>query len=117
MARFGLLIATNGKWANTQIVSQNFLKEATSTSQNTNNSYGYLWWLNEKPNYRLPQIQAELNRELIPNAPTNMYSDLGKNDQKIHIVPSKKLVVSEWENLQKTPILHCLILIMIYVNN
>lgn len=30
---------------------------------------------------------------LIPTAPTDMYMALGKNDQKIYIVPSKKMVV------------------------
>ncbi|HPF98361.1 MAG TPA: serine hydrolase, partial [Mangrovimonas sp.] len=29
----------------------------------------------------------------IPNAPDDMYAALGKNDQKIYVVPSKKLVV------------------------
>ncbi|KGL63111.1 serine hydrolase domain-containing protein [Polaribacter sp. Hel1_85] len=93
MARFGLLIFANGKWENTQIVSESFLMEATNTSQNINNSYGYLWWLNGKPNYHLPQTQVQFNGELIPNAPADMYAALGKNDQKIYVVPSKKLVI------------------------
>lgn len=93
MARFGLMIYANGKWGNTQIVSEAFLNEATNTSQNINQSYGYLWWLNGKSSYHLPASQLEFNGELIPNAPNDMYAALGKNDQKIYIVPSKKLVV------------------------
>ncbi|MFI1772243.1 serine hydrolase domain-containing protein [Thalassobellus citreus] len=93
MARFGLLISANGKWEDTQIISEFFLNEATNTSQNINKSYGYLWWLNGKSSYHLPQSQLEFNSELIPNAPDDMYAALGKNDQKIYIVPSKKLVV------------------------
>ncbi|WP_406684248.1 beta-lactamase family protein [Seonamhaeicola sp. MEBiC1930] len=93
MARFGLMIYANGKWGNTQIVPEDFLKEATNTSQNINKSYGYLWWLNGKSSYHLPGSQLEFNGELIPNAPIDMYAALGKNDQKIYIVPSKKLVV------------------------
>ena len=93
MPRFGLLISANGKWENTQIVSENFLNEATNTSQNINNSYGYFWWLNVKSNYHLPQIQGQFNGELIPNAPADMFVALGKNDQKIYVVPSKKLVI------------------------
>ena len=30
---------------------------------------------------------------LIPNAPADTYSGLGKNDQKLYIVPSKGLVI------------------------
>jgi CubicO group peptidase (beta-lactamase class C family) len=93
MARFGLLIAANGKWEDTQIVSESFLKEATNTSQNINNAYGYFWWLNGKSNYHLPQTQVEFNGELIPNAPADLFAALGKNDQKIYVVPSKKLVI------------------------
>ena len=93
MARFGLLIYAKGKWENTQIVPETFLNDATNTSQDINKSYGYLWWLNGKSSYHLPQTQLEFPGELIPNAPIDMYAALGKNDQKIYVIPSKKLVV------------------------
>lgn len=93
MARFGLMKYAKGKWENTQIVSENYINDATNTSQNINESYGYLWWLNGKSSYHLPQTQLKFNGSLIPNAPADMFAALGKNDQKIYIVPSKKLVV------------------------
>ncbi|WP_420572429.1 serine hydrolase domain-containing protein [Kordia sp.] len=98
MARFGLLIAAQGMWEDTQIVSASFLNEATSTSQNINEAYGYLWWLNGKNTYRLPQTQLEFPGELVPNAPQDMYCALGKNDQKIYIVPSRDLVIIRMGN-------------------
>ena len=93
MARFGLMTYAKGKWENTQIVPEAFLNEATNTSQSINLAYGYLWWLNGKPTFHLPQTQFEFSGSLIPNAPNDMYAALGKNDQKIYVVPSKKLVV------------------------
>jgi CubicO group peptidase (beta-lactamase class C family) len=93
MARFGLMIYAHGKWESTKIVPEPFLQEATNTSQNINEAYGYLWWLNGKSSYHLPQTQLEFNGNLIPNAPDDMFAALGKNDQKIYVVPSKKLVV------------------------
>lgn len=93
MARFGLLIYAKGKWEDNQIIPESYLVQATNSSQNLNQAYGYLWWLNGKSSYRLPQLQFEFNGSLIPNAPNDMYAALGKNDQKIYIVPSKKLVV------------------------
>jgi CubicO group peptidase (beta-lactamase class C family) len=93
MARFGLLNYANGKWENDQIIPEAYLKDAVNTSQNLNQAYGYLWWLNGKSTYRLPQTQIQLNGNLIPNAPSDMYAALGKNDQKIYVVPSQKLVV------------------------
>jgi CubicO group peptidase (beta-lactamase class C family) len=93
MARFGLMIYAKGKWENAQIVPEIYLNEATNTSQDINKAYGYLWWLNGKSTYHLPGTQIQFNGSLIPNAPADMYAALGKNDQKIYVVPSKKLVI------------------------
>lgn len=93
MARFGLLIYANGRWDQEQIVPKSFLEEATSSSQNLNLSYGYLWWINGQDSYLLPQSQIQFSGSIIPNAPNDMYAALGKNDQKIYIVPSKELVI------------------------
>ena len=93
MARFGLLTLNNGNWNGTQIVNSAFLNQATSTSQNINLSYGYLWWLNGKSSYHLPQTQLQFNGSLIATAPNDMYCALGKDDQKIYVIPSKKMVV------------------------
>ena len=32
--------------------------ESANTSQNIHLSYGYLWWLNRKASFHLPQIQT-----------------------------------------------------------
>lgn len=93
MARFGLLQLNKGKWQNTQVLNENYFNQATTTSQNINAAYGYLWWLNGKSSYHLPQSQFQFSGSLIPNAPTDMFIALGKNDQKIYIIHSKKMVV------------------------
>jgi CubicO group peptidase (beta-lactamase class C family) len=93
MARFGLLMLNKGKWENTAILNESFFNEATNTSQKINLGYGYLWWLNGKESYHLPQSQLQFNGSLIPTAPNDMFMALGKNDQKIYVVPSKKMVV------------------------
>lgn len=93
MARFGLLMLNKGTWEDTEIVNENFWNQATNTSQNINLSYGYLWWLNGKTSYHLPQTQFQFNGSIIPSGPNDMYMALGKNDQKIYVVPSKRMVV------------------------
>jgi CubicO group peptidase (beta-lactamase class C family) len=45
-ARFGLLFLNNGKWKNQQLISSDWIKQAT-TSSTANESYGYMWWLNK----------------------------------------------------------------------
>lgn len=98
MARFGLLALNKGNWNGTQIINTNYFNEAVSTSQNINLAYGYLWWLNGKTTYHLPQTQLTFNGSLIPSAPSDMYCALGKDDQKIYVVPSKKMVVIRMGN-------------------
>ncbi|WP_282043103.1 serine hydrolase domain-containing protein [Winogradskyella flava] len=98
MARFGLLIYADGKWESEQLLPSDYLNDATNTSQNLNESYGYMWWLNGKSSYRLPQTQIQFNGSLVTNAPIDMYCALGRNDQKIYIIPSKKLVVIRMGN-------------------
>ncbi len=98
MARFGLLALNKGNWNGTQIINETFCNEATNTSQNINLSYGYLWWLNGKTSYHVPQSQIQINGNLIATAPADMYCALGKDDQKIYVVPSKKMVVIRMGN-------------------
>jgi len=93
MARFGLLMLNKGKWDNTQILNETYFNEATTTSQNINLGYGYLWWLNGKASYHLPQSQITFPGSVIPTAPNDMFMALGKNDQKIYVVPSKNMVI------------------------
>ena len=93
MARFGLLMLNKGKWKNNTILNEAFFNTATTTSQNINLGYGYLWWLNGKSSYHLPQTQLQFPGSIIPNGPNDMFMALGKNDQKIYVIPSKKMVV------------------------
>lgn len=93
MARFGLMILNKGKWHNNQIVNEAYVSQMTNTSQDINKAYGYLWWLNGKQTYRLPQSQLQFNGSIIPTGPTYMFMALGKNDQKIYVIPSKNMVI------------------------
>lgn len=94
MARFGLLMLNKGKWDQTPVLNDsNYFNAQVATSQNLNLSYGYLTWLNGKASYMLPSVQLVFPSMLTPNAPADMYAALGKNDQKVYVVPSQNLVV------------------------
>jgi len=93
MARFGLLALHQGKWDTQTIINASYFHDATNTSQSINDAYGYLWWLNGKSTYHLPQSQFEFQGSIIPTGPTDMYMALGKNDQKIYVIPSRKMVI------------------------
>lgn len=94
MARFGLLVLGRGSWGDTEILADGeFLGDMLSPSQSLNASYGYLWWLNGKSSYMLPASQVVFPGELMPAAPSDLLAGLGKNDQKLYVVPSLELVV------------------------
>ncbi len=93
-ARFGLLALANGVWNGDKVLRDTaFWRASINTSQTLNKSYGYLWWLNGKGEYMLPQVRLVYPTDLVPSAPNDMYAALGKNDQKIYVVPSQNLVV------------------------
>ena len=94
MARFGLLNLNNGIWEGETILGdENYKNQMKNTSQDLNQAYGYLWWLNGKQSYMGPGSQIVFDGTLIPNAPEDTYAGLGKNDQKLYLVPSQGLVV------------------------
>lgn len=94
MARFGLLILNNGNWNGTPVMTDaDYFADMINTSQELNKGYGYLWWLNGKENYMLPSVQITIPGSIMPNAPDDMVSGLGKDGQFVNVVPSQNLVL------------------------
>ncbi|MFA9290520.1 MAG: serine hydrolase domain-containing protein [Solirubrobacteraceae bacterium] len=93
MARFGLLALNKGKWSNETIINENFFNSSISTSQTINPSYGYFWWLNGKTSYMIPKEQTIYSGVLIPKAPADMFTAMGAAEQRIYVIPSKKMVI------------------------
>ena len=93
-ARFGLLILAKGKWDGTTLLADtDYFNAMVNSSQNLNLSYGYLWWLNGKASSMVPTTQVVFPGAMVPAAPVDMISALGKDDKKIYVVPSLDLVV------------------------
>jgi CubicO group peptidase (beta-lactamase class C family) len=98
-ARFGLLISNHAVWNGDTIMHDTaYYDQMINSSQSINLSYGYLWWLNGKASYHLPQTQIQFPGMLVPDAPADMYAALGKNNQILNIVPSLGLVMIRMGN-------------------
>ena len=101
MARFGLLLLNRGKWNGSSILTDTvYFNRMTNSSQNINNSYGYLTWLNGKQSFMLPQSQLIFPGSVAPDAPDDTYMALGKNGQVLNVVPSTKMV---WMRMGNPP--------------
>jgi CubicO group peptidase (beta-lactamase class C family) len=100
MARFGLLIQNRGKWNNQTVLGDTaYFNQMTTSSQNLNLAYGYLWWLNGTASYMLPNIQTPIPGNAMPDAPSDVIAALGKNGQILNVSPSTGLVVVRMGNL------------------
>ncbi|HCE58733.1 MAG TPA: serine hydrolase [Prolixibacteraceae bacterium] len=105
MARFGLLVQNSGVWnKDTLLKDRDYFNAMINTSNEINQSYGYLWWLNGKPNYMLPGVQFVFNGSWAPDAPADMFAAMGKNGQMLCIVPSQGLVVVRMGNPGDSPL-------------
>lgn len=94
LARFGLLTLAGGRWDRRPVVDRRHVAAATSTSQPLNLSYGLLWWLNGRASHLVPGSDPQVvEGPLVPNAPADLVAALGKDDQKVYVVPSLDLVV------------------------
>lgn len=101
MARFGLLILGKGNWAGNSIMTDtSYFNQMINTSQELNQSYGYLWWLNGKSSFMVPSIQRVFSGSLCPNAPPDMIAAMGKDGQFINVIPSKNMV---WIRMGEAP--------------
>ncbi|MFM7106858.1 MAG: hypothetical protein ACKOW8_15205, partial [Flavobacteriales bacterium] len=70
MARFGLLLLANGIWNGNDLLQDSaYFYHMTHASQDINQAYGYLTWLNNTENFMLPEYQfvyPATSRPLLP---------------------------------------------------
>jgi CubicO group peptidase (beta-lactamase class C family) len=78
-ARFGYLFLRQGKWKSKQIISEKWIRAATTPTYIAQD-YGYLWWLNTA-------------RKQWPSLPVTSYAALGYGSNTIWISPEHDLVV------------------------
>jgi CubicO group peptidase (beta-lactamase class C family) len=79
-ARFGYLFLRNGRWSDKQLISEKWVKEATTKRGSVGPDYGYLWWLNTEG-------------KAWPDAPTTSYAALGAGQNTVWIDPEHDLVI------------------------
>lgn len=91
MAKFGLLLQSQGHWIGNQIIPVEYFDEMISPSQSINDAYGYLTWLNTSGAFMVPGSQLQIPGRIAPSAPSDMFAGLGKNGQVLCAAPSKNL--------------------------
>lgn len=96
-ARFGHLFLHHGRWDGRQVVSEEWVAQATQPSQDLHGGYGFLWWLNRQRRLD-PAIAADIGADpdatqTVPGAPETMYWSHGAFGQIIQVDPDSDTVV------------------------
>jgi CubicO group peptidase (beta-lactamase class C family) len=103
MARFGLLAQNDFIWNNDTLLKDTMYRhQMVNTSQNLNQSYGYLWWLNGKSSFMVPTIPFTFPGSICPHAPNDMFSGIGKNGQIVSVSKSNGIVFVRMGNNPNT---------------
>lgn len=79
-ARLGYLLLRGGAWRGEEVVPKWWVGLATRSSQNSNGSYGYSFWVNT-------------DGKLWPRAPRDAFAFMGYATNRCYVVPSLDLVV------------------------
>jgi CubicO group peptidase (beta-lactamase class C family) len=100
LARFGHLMLNHGAWAGEQVVSPDYVEQATGrSSTDLNAAYGLLWWLNHEGAIASPRLAttgvedaAVAEGRLAPGAPDDVFWALGFRNQVVAVIPSEGIV-------------------------
>jgi CubicO group peptidase (beta-lactamase class C family) len=99
LARVGLLMLRDGRWRREQLVSSDYVAEATRPSSDLNAAYGLLWWLNREGRVvevlrqaGYPQDKPPYEGRLAPHVPADAFWAFGYGDEFLAVVPSEDLV-------------------------
>lgn len=99
LARIGHLMLNQGRWDGRQIVSTDYVGQATSPSSQLNAAYGLLWWVNAEG--RIVEVlrqagfasdKAPYEGRLAPNVPDDAFWAVGYGNQYVAVVPSEGVV-------------------------
>ena len=92
-ARFGYLYLHDGCWDGEELVSEGFIDDARSPSQQLNRGYGYLWWLSgQEPTLDSVDFKPKPGG-LHPFGPDDSYCAVGLGNQVIEVIPSHDMVM------------------------
>ena len=94
LARLGYLYLQGGRWNGETILSENFVRDATHTTNSISNNYGYLFWLNADREWFEPVTLAHhAEGKVYPSAPSDVFVASGFLGQLILVSPSEDLIL------------------------
>jgi CubicO group peptidase (beta-lactamase class C family) len=83
VARFGMLYLNQGHWNGQQVISQEWVRQSTSSHIDTGGGmeYGYLWWVH-------------------PGKDPSIFEAIGYGGQSLYVIPSLDMVIVVTGNVE-----------------
>ncbi len=110
LARIGYLMMRSGAWDGKQLVSKQFVTEATRSSSQLNAAYGLLWWVNRPGRVITIEQAAGFSKDkppydgqLAPGVPDDTFWALGYGNQFVAVIPSEGVVAVRMGSRPDTP--------------
>tara|TARA_B100000945_G_scaffold62783_1_gene46802 strand:+ start:2381 stop:3388 length:1008 start_codon:yes stop_codon:yes gene_type:complete len=92
LLKFGEFILNGGEVGTNHVISDiDFFDDSFSKSQNLNEAYGYLWWLNNSKSHIY--LTGPGSSNLFPEAPHETILALGLGNRVLAIIPSEEIVL------------------------
>ena len=93
LLKFGEFILNGGEVGTNHIISDiDFFDDSFSKSQDLNEAYGYLWWLNNTTSFMTWDKDLS-SGNLLPKAPEETILALGWGNRILAIIPSEEIVL------------------------
>ena len=93
LLKFGEFILNGGEIGDNHIISDiDFFDDSFTKSQDLNEAYGYLWWLNNSKTH-MTWNKDRSSGQLFSNAPEDTILALGAGSRILAIIPSKEIVL------------------------
>ena len=93
LLKFGEFILNGGEVGTNHIISDiDFFDDSFSKSQDLNEAYGYLWWLNNTTSFMTWDKDLS-SGNLLPKAPEETILALGLGSRILAIIPSQEIVL------------------------
>jgi CubicO group peptidase (beta-lactamase class C family) len=92
-ARLGQLYLRRGCWDGQELLSEEFVIQATSPSSAFNQGYGYWWWLNGQEPLLDSVTFQDKGHTMHPFAPDDAFCAIGLGNQMVEVIPSLDMVI------------------------
>ena len=95
LARFGLAMQAGGRFGSAYVLNDAaYLRDSLRPGSPTNPAWGYLWWINNQSHYMQAYSPKVIPGALAPDAPSDLISSHGANDQQLLVLPGRSLVIA-----------------------